>query len=283
MTHVATWKNQEVKNLVDLITSKPVIGFVNIDNIPSPQIQVMRKSIRDRATLRISKNKLFSLALKEAGKSKPNIDKLIDKLEGQMALIATDQNPFKLYREMEATKTSTPAKGGETAPDDIQISAGETSFKPGPIVGELQRVGIPAAIERGKVVIKSDKVLVKKGDVIPVETAQILKKLEIFPLEIGLTLRGVHEDGVLYPLDVLDIDMDEMKTKFKNALTNTYNLAMNIGFVTRQTTIPLLQKAHMDAFALAVAANIYSKDSLPHIIAKAHRQMLAVKNITDLK
>ena len=30
---------------------------------------------------------------------------------------------------------------------DIEVKAGETSFKPGPIVGEFQQAGIPAAIE----------------------------------------------------------------------------------------------------------------------------------------
>ena len=58
------------------------------------------------------------------------------------------------------------------------IKQGDTSFKPGPIVGELQKVGIPAAIESGKVVIKSDKLLVKEGETISAEVAQMLTKLE---------------------------------------------------------------------------------------------------------
>ena len=45
---------------------------------------------------------------------------------------------------MEATKTPAPASGGELAIEDIVIKEGETSFKPGPIVGDLQKAGIPA-------------------------------------------------------------------------------------------------------------------------------------------
>ncbi|UCH89954.1 MAG: 50S ribosomal protein L10 [Thermoplasmata archaeon] len=278
MPHVAKWKTDEVKQLVEIINSKPVIGLVNITNIPSPQIQTMRKKLRGKAIMRISKNRLFKLALEKCSENKSQIEKLIEKLDGQMALIATDMNPFKLYRDMELTKTKAPAKGGEESPEDIEVKAGETSFKPGPIVGELQRVGIPASIESGKVVIKKDKVLVKKGEVITPETAQILKKLEIFPLIIGLDLCGVHEDGVLYPLDVLKIDIDEIKDKFTNAAVHNFNLAMNIGFMTKQTAVPLIQKAHHDAFALAVNANIYSKESLPHLLAKAHQQMQSIKS-----
>jgi large subunit ribosomal protein L10 len=278
MPQVATWKTEEVAELVEIIKSKPVIGFVNINNIPSPQIQSMRKKLREKAIMRISKNRLFTLALKQASDAKPNVDKLIDKLDGQMALVATDVNPFKLYREMELTKSPTPAKGGEVAPNDILIESGDTSFKPGPIVGELQRVGIPAAIERGKVTIKADKVLVKKGEVISRDVAQMLKKLEIFPLIIGLDLVGVHDDGVLYPLDVLGIDIEEMKTKFSTAAIHNFNLAMNIGYLTRQTAVPLIQKAHQDAIALALGANLYTKQSVPQILAKAHRQMMALKS-----
>jgi large subunit ribosomal protein L10 len=281
MTHVAVWKTNEVKQLLEIINSKPVVGLVNIDNIPSPQIQMMRSKLREKAIFRISKNRLFKLALQEASKKKPKIDELIVKLQGQMAIIATDDNPFKLYREMSLTKTHTPAKGGENAPDDIEVNAGETSFKPGPIVGELQRVGIPAAIERGKVVIKTDKLLVKKGEVISRDVAQILKKLEIFPLIIGLDLCGVYEDGILYPVDVLDIDYDQFLGQIKTAAAQNFNLAMNIGYVSSKTITPLFQKAQRDAFALAVNANIYTKDTMPNLLARAQQQMLAVKSKID--
>jgi large subunit ribosomal protein L10 len=277
MIHVATWKKDEVKDLVNIINSKPVVGLVNITDIPSPQIQQMRRKLREKAVMRISKNKLFELALKEASSKKPEVDKLIEKLDGQMALIATDMNPFKLYRDMELTKTRAPAKGGEESPEDIEVKAGDTSFKPGPIVGDLQRVGIPASIESGKVVIKKDKVLVKKGEVISRDMAQVLKKLEIFPLVIGLDLCGVHEDGVLYPLDVLHVDMDEMKNKFMSAAAHNFNLSMNIGFATSQSALPLIQKAHFDAFALALSAGVYTKDTLPHLLAKAQMQANSVQ------
>ena len=283
MEEVAVWKTNEVKQLVDIITSKPVIGLVRINDIPAPQIQQMRRKLRGKAIFRISKNRLFRIAFEEAVSQRPNINGMIEKLDGQMALIATDSNPFKLYQEMEATKMRTPAKGGEKAPEDISVTAGDTPFKPGPVVGELQRVGIPAAIESGKVVIKQDKLLVKKGEVISTDTAQVLKKLEIMPMVVGLDLRGVYEDGMLYPLDVLNIDMDEMAGKFQLAAVQNFNLAMNIGFMTGQTVLPLIQKAHLDAYALAISAGIITKDTISRLISKAHLQMQALKNKIESK
>ena len=49
---------------------------------------------------------------------------------------------------------ATPARGGEIAPEDILVKKGETPFKPGPIVSEFQRAGLPAAIEKGKIIRK---------------------------------------------------------------------------------------------------------------------------------
>src|SRR4030042_545894 len=81
---------------------------------------------------------------------------------------------------------------------DIEIKAGDTPFKPGPIVGELQKAGIPAAIQEGKVIIKTDKVLVPAGEKIKPDIAQILTRLEIFPIDIGIGVNGVFEDGTVY-------------------------------------------------------------------------------------
>src|SRR5207247_7884686 len=100
---------------------------------------------------------LLRLALEKANTKKPAPVKLGQKIEGQTAVVTADINTFRLLKELEATKTRAPARGGEVAPEDLWVRAGETPFKPGPVVGELQKAGIPAAIERGKVVIRQYK------------------------------------------------------------------------------------------------------------------------------
>jgi large subunit ribosomal protein L10 len=42
-----------------------------------------------------------------------------------------------LYKILQKSKSSAPAKAGQTAPNDIYVKAGKTSFAPGPIIGEL--------------------------------------------------------------------------------------------------------------------------------------------------
>lgn len=276
MAHVAQWKYKEVEELTTLLKQHPVIGIAEIGSIPAPQMQQMRENLRENMTIRSSKNTLIHRAINNAKKDVKGLDDLKEIISGQSAIIATDINPFRLQARMKDTRTKAPAKGGEIAPEDIKVEAGDTPFKPGPIVGDLQKVGIPAAIQAGKVVIKKDKVIVKKGEEIPREVAQMLTRLEIHPLEIGISLQGAFEDGFVFKPDVLDIDLDSYHTQFMQAAGRAFNLAVETGWVTKQTITPLVSKAHRDALSLAIEQGILTKDTASHILAKAHRSMIAV-------
>src|SRR6266508_6421357 len=206
MPHVAPYKKQVVEDLASRFAQARVVGIANIHGIPARQFQAIRKMLSGRASITVAKNNLLRLALQQASAKKPDLAKLGEAIEGQTAVVTADINPFKLFKELEATKTKAPARGGELAPEDLWVRAGETPFKPGPVVGELQKAGVPAAIERGKVVIRQDKLMVKAGDRIPREVAQQLARLEIFPLVVGLDLRGTYENGIVFRRDALAID-----------------------------------------------------------------------------
>ena len=281
MAHVAEWKFDEVKNLTDYLANSKVIGIVEIGGIPAPQLQQMRSNLHGMASIRSAKNRLILRAIDEAGKKVKGLDGLKELISGQTAIISTDMNPFKLFAQIKNTRTMAPAKGGETVQHEIEVKAGDTPFKPGPIVGELQKAGIPAAIQEGKVVIKSDKVVVNAGDKIPTEIAQMLTRLEIFPIEIGMNLHGVFEDGSIFKPDVLDIDIDQFIRRMKNASMNSFLLAIELGWVNKETITPLIVKAHQNAFILAIEQGIINKDTIKSLISKAFANMNALKNKTS--
>lgn len=260
----AQWKIKEVEELRQIMDSHPVVGIVGIRGIPAPQMQEMRALLREKAVLRVSKNSLIERAL-ENGKMG-----LKDYIEGEVGIIAANMNPFKLYRELEKLRTKAPAKGGEIAPEDIVIKKGDTPFKPGPIVGDLQKVGIPAAIEGGKVVIKKDVTIVKKGEKISPDLAKILTRLEIKPIEIGLQVYALFEDGVIFTPDVLAVDMDKLMADMRNAASRAFILAVEIGYPTRETIEAIIGKAYRDAYNLAMGANIYTKETIEEFIRKAY-------------
>ncbi len=280
MAHVAQWKFKEVEELKNIISSYPSIAIVGIENIPAPQMQKLREKIREIGVLRVSKNRLIKRALEEVG---GKIKDLANSISGQTAILATKENPFKLYKFIKESRTKAPAKGGEIAQHDIEVKAGETPFKPGPIVGELQKVGIPAAIEGGKVVIKKDKVLVRAGEEISKEIAQALTRLEIYPIEIGLDLKAVYEDGVIFTPDVLEIDEEKFRSELITAIRNAFLLAIDRKWTTPETINYLISKAYQDALALSISISFPTKNNIEMLLAKAHAQASSLKSILDKK
>jgi len=187
-------------------------------------------------------------------------------------------NPFKLYKILEKNKTSAPAKPNAIAPKDIVVPKGETPFSPGPVLAELQKFGIPTAIQKNKIVIKEDKLVVREGERISPELASLLTRLGIEPMEIGLSLLAAYEDGVIYSPDVLAIDENMLIAQLKEAYFNAVNLSVNTGYITKETAPIIIAKAYSEAKAVAIEAGVYEPEIIKDIIAKAHLQMLALKS-----
>jgi large subunit ribosomal protein L10 len=281
MAHVAAWKKDKVQELTKAMTSKRVVAIVDVHGIPSAQLQQMRQGLRSQASIMMSRNNLIDIAIEQAAKERPGLEQLLKSVNSQCAVVTTDVNPFRLFREMEATKSAAPAKAGDIAPEDILIKAGDTPFKPGPIVGELQKAGIPAGIVGGKIVVKKDKVLVKKGEVISVDISKILPKLEIMPMTVGLDLRAAFEDGVVYQRDVLNIPPNYYSSMLSIGTRNAMGLSMEIAYTTPQTVVPLFAKAYRSAMAVSVKAVIPTKDNIKILLAKANVGMLAVSAVSE--
>jgi large subunit ribosomal protein L10 len=272
----AKWKKQVAKDITELVRSNPVVGIVNIKGIPAMQFQEMRGNLRGKLQLIVAKNNLLDMVLKEMEKEKKGISNLCTLVDGQAAIVGAKDNPFKLYKIMEKTKTKMAARGGEISPMDISVSAGETPFKPGPIVGEMQKAGIPAAIEGGKVIIKKDKMLVKTGEPISSDVARMLSKLDIMPLTVGMDLKGVYEAGMVFKSDVLAIDETKFRGQLSQAIGGAYNLAYKIAYTNKLTIKVLISKAQRDAMSVALSAGISNKDTIEQLLAMANSKMLAL-------
>lgn len=277
MSRIPEWKIKTVNELVDLINKYSIIGIADMSKIPAPQLQRIRRELRGMAKIVGVKNTLLKIAIDRS--QKKNISKLKEYIEGQVAVVFSNENPFRLYKLLEKSKTRAPAKGGEIAPEDIVVQAGDTPFKPGPIVAELQKAGIPAAIEKGKVIIKETKTLVKKGERIPPEVAQALTKLEIYPLIVGMELKAAYEDGIVFLKESLQIDSEKIKSDIIDAYNKAFNLSINILYPTRENIVALLAISRQKAINLSINACIPTRETLPMILSKAYCNMLTIASM----
>ena len=276
MAHVAEWKKEEVNELKGLIDSAEVVGIVNLLNIPARQLQEMRKTLAGKATIRLSKINLMKLALEDCVNEKANITELSDYMEGQPALVCTDMNPFRLYKILEDSKTSAPAKAGAIAPEDIVVPAGDTGFPPGPFLGDLQQIGVNAKIDKGKIVVQKDTVVVEAGEAVPRAVAAALTRLDIKPMEVGMDLKAVYEEGSIFKADVLAIDEEETFADIQNAFTRAFNLSVFSAFPTSETISTIISTAHSKAYNVAIEAAIPTGKTSDMLIALANAKMLAL-------
>ena len=276
MAHVAEWKKEEVKELKSIVDEYDVIGLVDLENIPAKQLQEMRRSLKGKAVIRMSKINLINLALEDCNAEKTNIVDLSEHMDGQIAIIATEMNPFKLYKILEDSKTQAPAKPGTIAPDDIVVPEGDTGFEPGPFLGELQQVGIPAKIDKGKICVQKETVVVEAGEEVSKQVAATLSRLDINPMEVGIDLKAVYEEGSIYTSDVLAIDEEQTLADVQNAFRNAFNLSVNAAIPTDDTISTIITLAYTRAVNVGVQGAIMTSETSEPIIGLAQAKMMAI-------
>lgn len=272
--HVSEAKKAAVARLVEKIDSSPVVGVLDMESLPARNLGAMRKRLRDKVDIVMAKKRLIKIALEKS--KKQDIGQLEGHLVGMPALLFTQENPFTLFKTLKRSQSKAPIKAGQTAPENLTIPAGPTSFAPGPIIGELGQLGIKAGIEGGKVVIKQEAVLVKQGQQANDKQAGLLARMGIEPMRIGLALMAVYEDGKVLDKKVLDIDEEAFARDLAGAAAAAGNLAWSIVWPTQQNIARLVQKAHFDAVGLALEANVLTGATVRQTLAKAYYQALGV-------
>jgi large subunit ribosomal protein L10 len=279
--HVPERKIKLVHELAALMDKYNIIGIVNMENLPAKQLKNMRAQLREKVVLIMSKKRLIRLAIEES--KKQNIKEMEKHVKGMPALLFTNDNPFALFNMLKKNKSTAPIKAGQKAPREITVHAGATNFAPGPIIGELGGFKIKAGIEGGKVAIKEDKVVAKEGDLVDAKLAGLLTRLGIEPMEIGLNLVAVYENGEILTSDVLDIDEEAYKQNIMTAASEAYNLAIFTAIAIPDTIKSLLSKAHAEAHTLAKEANIITSETIKEKLAQADAEMNALKEAAKIE
>ena len=281
MVMVSKKKIETVKQVTEMVKQHPVVGILDMHALPARQLHHIRSKLRGQATIRMVKKRLINLILKNSGLK--DIETLTQYIQGEPALLLSKENPFKLARIIEESKSSAFAKPGDIAPHDIVVKAGPTPLPPGPAIGDFQKLKIPAGVEGDKIAVKQDTVVAKEGDEISPQLAAMLSKLGIEPMEIGLNLLAVWENGTIYDKDLLFIPQEKYIDDLKNAHSRAFRLAFSIGYYIKDNITLFLQKAHREAVALALDRGIPTKETVPALLAKAHAQMEALKSRAGIK
>ncbi len=274
-------KKDQVKELKQKVQDYSVIGLIDFFKFPSRQLQFIRKDLRGQVEILMRKKCVIKRAL-EGAEGKKGLEELLGKNAKKPALIFTNMNPFKLYRILDENRSPTYAKPGDMAPKDIIVPEGPTRLPAGPAIADFQRVKIPAMVKEGRIHVRKQKKAVKKGEEITPEVANILKKLDIQPMEISINLLATWEDGTIFGRDILAVDVKQYLDKLKLAYSRAINLSVNTSYPTKDSIKLLLQKGFMEAKSLGLECNILDKGIIEELLKKAKIHAQNLKNKTGI-
>lgn len=263
-----------VNEINEIAKNYKVVGIASMYKLPASSLQQIRNVLRENVVIKV----LPKAVIKKVLENREDWKKMKEKVKGYPALIFSNLDPFKLYKLIEKNKTPAPAKPGDIAPKDIEVKAGKTDLAPGPAITALQKLKIKTKVEGGKISIISSEIICRKGEVITEDIASVLNMLKIMPMEVGLDIIAICENGIIYDREILHIDEEETRKKIKNAVEEMRNISLNTWYPTRETIELLLVKAYIEMKSLGINAKIITKETIRELLALGEAEANALKS-----
>ncbi len=236
-------KEKELQSLKQLLASHKTVGLVDMIKMPTKQLQEIKKTLGDEAIIKIGKKSLIQMAIKES-----KFSDLTDKLPKQPAIIFSNSEPFSIFKKINSMRFKTYAKEGDIALYDVAVQPGPTELLPGPAISELQKVGIIAGVEGGKIAVKKASTVLKKDVVISKEVASVLRKLKVQTAEVKLKVESFY-DGILYPKDALEL-VETYPNRLRDIIREDLTFSITIGYPTRENIKYLISKVNQQEKSL---------------------------------
>jgi len=247
-THISEEKKNAVKRLAEKIREAKCIMLVSIKNIPSSQLQKVKKNLRGKASIEVAKKSIIVRAIDDAGI--PELIKIKDSVQEDMALLVSNDDGFEISAWFNENKNPIGAKEGQIAENDISVEEGPTDLVPGPVISELGSVGLQIMVEDGKITIRKPKVVVKKGEKVSSAAASILQKLLIKPFMVGLTGLAFYDSKSKKVYVGVKIDKKAKLAELVGVFAKARGFSVNIAYPTKENIGMLLGKAQRQSNAL---------------------------------
>jgi len=239
--------------------------FVNVDNVTSKQICIMRKALRDMdAKMLMGKNTLVKKALNnwiEENESNPKVGAaklVISEMNLNTGLIFTNGDLSEIKAVLDSQKREAPARIGAIAPTSVTIPAGGTGLDPKQ-TGFFQALKIQTKIVKGAVEIVNPVVVINEDDKITPGQAALLDKLKIRPFEYKMHIKAFMENGKRYDAKVLSITPESILESFTAASQQLTGLSLGSGYITAAAAPHLV----LNAFKNLAAVSFSSGYSFP--------------------
>jgi large subunit ribosomal protein L10 len=251
-----------------------VMAIIKMTKVRSTQILPLRKTLKGQVEFVSVKDKVAQRALEQL--DIPGIKDMVGELKGQIMFMFTDMSPFKLNVLLSKNKIMMAARGGDVASVDVVVPAKNTGIAPGPMLTEFKDAGIPTKIDQGTIWIAKDSTPVEAGGIINEKLAALLGKLDIKPVEAGISLYSALEDGLKYSETEMVIDVEKIRNEFAQAHQEAVSLSIEAAYITAENVSQILSKAAQSARSVSIESGFMTDETKEQILQKADAQAKGV-------
>ena len=263
-------KVKYVEKLLSYLSEYKNFLLINIDNVGSKQLQETRMLLREKdSVMLMGKNTVIRKVLRDLIPERPQLEGVLNAVEGNMGFIFTNSENIKEVRDIITdAKIPAAAKANQFAPIDVIIPAGVTGLDPGQ-TSFFQALDIGTKITKGSIEILTNVKLILKGSRVSASAVALLSKLNIKPFFYGIVVPTVYEDGNVYSSAVLDLTEDALCSKFFNGVRKVAALSLAAGYPTLASVPHSISNAFKKLVAVAVETSYEFEE------AKIYKEMLA--------
>ena len=269
-------KTEMYQQILELPKKYKTISIIKINKVRSSQILPLRKTLKGEVEFVCVKDKVAKIALEKSGII--GMKEIAGELKGQVMFIFTNMSPFKLNVLLGKNKVMMGARGGDIASIDIIVPAKNTGIAPGPMLTEFKEAGIPTKIDQGTIWISKDTTPAKKGDVINEKLASLLGKLDIKPIEAGISLYSAIAEGIKFTEQEMIVDVEKIRNAFAQFHQEAVSLSIEAGYITADNITQILTKAAQSARSVSIESGFMTDETKEQILQKADAQAKALAN-----
>ncbi|KAJ2726340.1 ribosomal protein P0 (A0) (L10E) [Coemansia sp. Benny D115] len=254
--------------LEQLLKEYKSIFIVNVDNVGSQQMHMIRRALRGQAEVLMGKNTMVRRALKTLIGANPEYEALLPYVRGNVGFAFTNSDLKEVRENITSNRVAAPARAGAIAPVDVFVPAGNTGMEPGQ-TSFFQALGIPTKIARGTIEITNDVHLVKVGDKVGASEATLLNKLDISPFTYGLTVLQIYDNNTVFSPSILDITDDDLVARLMEGIATVASISLAANFLTLPAVPHITINVFKEILAISVATDytIAAAESIKELLA----------------
>lgn len=235
-----------------LMEQYPSIFLVNIDNVSSQQLHMIRQALRGKGVVLMGKNTMVRRALRVIAPENPQFERLMPHVRGNIGFVFTSGDLKDIREIILSNKVAAPARAGAVAPNNVSVPAGNTGMEPGK-TSFFQALGIPTKIARGTIEIVNDVQVVTAGNRVGQSEATLLNMLNISPFSYGMTVVQIYDNGACFPSSILDIEEKTLIDQFLSGIKTVAAISLAINFPTIASVAHSLVNSYKNLLAVSLA------------------------------